>query len=87
MGMSIDHSFSKKNKKKGNFKLTVDFSGEQQSSLERDEVLKIIFALSRAIFELGKELSVTPYIHPEIIQSGFAWKCIQHSYFALSQES
>lgn len=35
--------------------------------MEKKLVLKQIFALAKAIFQLGRELSIKPNLHPEII--------------------
>lgn len=45
--------------------------------------MKQIFSLTSSIFSLGRELSLNPAIHPEMIMSGFAWKALQHCFFAL----
>jgi hypothetical protein len=46
----------------------------------------LIFALAASILALSKNLSLNPSIHPELIKSGFAWKCLQHCFFSLWQE-
>jgi len=59
------------------------FSEDHQSKEERKQVLNLIFNLAKSIFEVGRYLSLNPCVHPELIQSGFAWKCLQHSFFSL----
>ena len=36
--------------------------------------------------ELSKQLSKNPVLHPEIIESGIAWKSLKNVYFQLKEE-
>ncbi len=46
----------------------------------------LILDITRAIFELSKEVTKFPVLHPELIASGLAWKAIKHIYFGLTEE-
>jgi hypothetical protein len=46
----------------------------------------LILDISRSIFELTKEITKYPVLHPELIASGMAWKTLLHIYFYLKEE-
>jgi len=38
--------------------------------------ISLIFDISRSIFELTREMTKNPVLHPELIASGMAWKAL-----------
>ena len=46
----------------------------------------MIVDLQKSIFELTKEITKNPMLHPEMIASGLAWKAILQIYFNLKEE-
>lgn len=49
--------------------------------------IELIFDLSRSIFELTREITKNPVLHPEIIASGLSWKALKYIYFQLKEET
>jgi hypothetical protein len=43
--------------------------------------IELIFDLNRSIFELTREITKNPVLHPELIASGMAWKALKYIYF------
>ena len=48
--------------------------------------LALIFGITKSIFELTKEITKNPVLHPELIASGLAWKAVLHIFFYLKDE-
>lgn len=42
--------------------------------------IELIFDMSRSIFELTREITKNPVLHPELIASGMAWKALKYIY-------
>ena len=49
--------------------------------------IELIFDLTRSIFELTREITKNPVLHPELISSGMAWKTLKYTYFHLKEET
>jgi hypothetical protein len=43
--------------------------------------IELIIEIARSIFELTKEITKHPVLHPELIASGMAWKALKFVYF------
>ncbi|CDW89296.1 UNKNOWN [Stylonychia lemnae] len=82
---NIVRSSSKQSVKRSK-NIQIDFTGEQQKMIEREIAMKLVFELSSSILNLTMQISLNPALHPELIISGFAWKCLQQCYFALWQD-
>ena len=42
--------------------------------------IELIFDMTRSIFELTREITKNPVLHPELIASGMAWKALKYIY-------
>lgn len=49
--------------------------------------IELIFDITRSIFELTREITKNPVLHPELIASGMAWKALKYIYFSLKEET
>lgn len=49
--------------------------------------IELIFDITRSIFELTREITKNPVLHPELIASGMAWKALKYMYFSLKEET
>jgi len=47
----------------------------------------LILKTAKNVFNLTKEISKHPVLHPEMIASGVVWKAVQHSFFMLKKEA
>jgi hypothetical protein len=43
----------------------------------------LIFAITKSIFSLTRDVTLHPILHPELIESGLVWQSVQHCYFDL----
>ena len=59
---------------------------EIASSKKDPYSIMLILDITRNIFDLSREITKYPVLHPEMIASGMVWKAIQHLYFSLTQE-
>mmetsp|Transcript_3245 Transcript_3245/g.2185 ORF Transcript_3245/g.2185 Transcript_3245/m.2185 type:complete len:136 (+) Transcript_3245:2867-3274(+) len=48
--------------------------------------IALLVDLQKSIFELTKEVTKNPMLHPEVIASGLAWKAVMQIYFNLKEE-
>ena len=48
--------------------------------------VRLILEITKSIFSLSKTLSESPFLHPEIIASGLAWRSLQHLYFDMCSD-
>lgn len=47
--------------------------------------IELIFDMTRSIFELTREITKNPVLHPELIASGMAWKALKYIYLQLKE--
>ena len=43
----------------------------------------LILRIAASIFQLTKELTCFPVLHPELIASGLVWQAVRHGFFDL----
>ena len=67
----------------------VDYEDHSLLSLIRSDAeaneysIMLILRIAASIFQLTKELTCFPVLHPELIASGLVWQAVRHGFFDL----